>query len=501
LDFSEKNSVITKSEKISDDLTVDIKDNNTVNVTYGKAYLIEQLTLNNKHTLSTVLQKDETNAWVAMNCIHPSKEKIQKQFQEFPKVNTSSHLANTPLYIIIVVYSMLLGYIIREMAIYKRPIILESSDWNIILLVTVIIIIVEFFIMYYIRTQKIHASKFQMHREPGTETYFMYIEGQQKTIIATVYQGRFYNDDMPNKELFGFSAGEIEGGLKHNGKFYVDLIKSAKSELWELEDELAHKYVNLEEKKIEATTNQVVALSFGTKTDSEIEQSKKTDTIIAAKIEEIEAEFLEIESKLLPRIEELRTYINEMTTKYNKELEKILDEKLDEKRKEEILHADETINVLKNKIAKAKLTEIRLNRNVQGLYDENATASDQFNERVYDSLSNKMKMHREIIDNTYSNGNGKTYYGDEHESGISSRDLLTIAKPFVWVISVVGVLFAFIWGIREIATAISHLNPWTIGTVFIAFFLSWVIVGGLITKIISKWQKWSNNADTTVLER
>ena len=207
----EPTTLLATAEKIADDLRVKVKDTTGILFrTGGKAWVVEQLELNDQEMMSTVIQQTTSKCWVSFEVVHQKDVQLSKIFVEELRAKHDIRLMLLPTVLISVLLFIVEVLVLWKTLVKKEVIILTRHDWWIIAIGTVAIIGWFAFIFYKIRNQRLQLAYFEINAKyTSVKVYVFYFKAKTKrgteivfkyTLTVQCFRGKYFHPDNPRKK-------------------------------------------------------------------------------------------------------------------------------------------------------------------------------------------------------------------------------------------------------------------------------------------------------------
>lgn len=493
---------IKKAELLSNELKCDIRVNAPDNRTNGKAFLIDTLPLTSEKTQYTVLQKDSKDSWVAMETTLNSNEGLTRQWRKKKKAAENTQYGQIPTYIMLVMTIIALIYFMW-ITISQKLIIFDGKDITLVIMGFMLFLVIEGLIFYYIHVQTIDVISFQSYVFPKMETYTIHFEGEIRSINALLYRGRFVDfSGNTNKYIFGYNASEIQGGLKDtDGNFFIDKIRLEVTERDSKQNQLEAMYIEIE--KVNAKIN-TLRYSKNTRLDtnktkdilSDDDIKSDEDTLIKDLTDqhtELLNEYESVEKNYVSEIENHNKETKKLEDAFAKKISKIIGEQIDERKKVEIVNADETISKLKNELARSKIQMLGYANSYNGVVDDYSDMAENVNDRVNLGLAHDHHDSRTMLQEQSTSGNG--VMNEEGNKIDWNRLIQTLIPYLVFTIIFIVLINSF----SKIIESLSLLDSWAIVGVLFGSILLIIVLVMIVSRLSNKGKRYSRDADSSYL--
>lgn len=410
-------AMLDNAAVVSSNLKVKVFRNRYHTTTKGKAYLAEQIQINEDYVESTVLQQNIEDDWIAFRVVHPSNESVSKQFTKLKSHRENFHLAQAPLYVAFVMLGILYGILIKVTVFDQRPLIIEQSMWFDIGLITIIFLLTEIFIIYVIYTLFMDFSYFRTTRSLKSEAFILRYEDKPQNITATVFHGQFFviDEDSDLSKVFGPAAGDWEDTLvTEQGLPYSDVITQLQADKYELMYTLRDKFRITIHLKRKITTHSFD--EFEGLTEEQRSEQKENLEKLKTEYQEKQEEYESLEREINPQIEEIDKTIAKLEEDYYAEIAKLAGEHVEKQHIDQIANSESIITQLKFENANLKIKNMRLSKTVAGQFDESMEAGLDFEERALHKAVFDFTQREKIkydIENRLQNGHTIPNYASE----------------------------------------------------------------------------------------
>ena len=512
-------TLLPTARKISDDLRVKVKGVGMLFETHKKAWLIEQVELNEQKLLSTIIQQTTSGAWVAFDVPHNKDMEIQKSFVEQTKASRDLKIMMYPMYFLMGILMAVMIILLKKTLIDKEIIILTKQDWQVIIWIGVAIIGWFCLLFLYIIRKKLHEAYFQslgseFVSERTLDFYFNIKNplGQMKSMRYSLtlqcFKGKYYHPDLP--EVIHFKEDRVDldtlEHIRHELKLADDHLRTIREKEMEIYEEIS--ILRSEERELKQSLTREETDSMKKAIENLNQPESQTTTKVTIKLSENEKILEQKDSQL----KEIQSQLATEEQKYSKEKEKLqtqfyeiikdvysLNEKeLKTNKLEEIIYGHQLSERLRSKIADKNNVIITLNETIAGIYNTLMQLEDSFDQRVAEESARRTNTHYEyqIVSDPTQNA---VIYGEDSTGGITrqgqKRDKSSLwVNSIVTLITTLGIIGAVIFGIIKMVEALQGIHPFLIVLIILAMAL--VLV--LINKALSRAMKYARDDDTSM---
>lgn len=511
-------TLLPTARKISDDLRVKVKEVGILFETHKKAWLIEQVELNEQKLLSTIIQQTTSGAWVSFDVPHDKDVEIQKVFVEQTKASRDLKIMMYPMYFLMGILLTVMIILLKKTLIDKEIIILTKQDWQVIIWIGVAIIGWFCFMFLYIIRKKIHESYFQsvgseFVSERTLDFYFKVKNhlGQVKvmrySLTLQCFKGKYYHPDLP--EVVHFKEDRIDldtlENIRHELKLADDHLRTIKEQEMELHEEIS--VLRSEERELKQALTREETASMKQAIENLDHPESATTSEVTVKLSENEKILEQKDEKL----REIQSQLAKEEKEYSKEKEKLqkeffeivkdvysLNEKdLKNNKLEEIIYGHQLSEKLRSKIADKNNVIITLNETIAGIYNTLMQLEDSFDQRVAEESARRTNTHYEY--QIVSDPNQSAVIYGEGTGGVTrqgqkkDRSSLWI-NSIITLITTLGIIGAVIYGIIKLVETMKGVHPFLIVLIILAMAL--VLV--LINKALSRAMKYARDDDTSM---
>ncbi|MHA1407169.1 MAG: hypothetical protein ACTSSG_07285 [Candidatus Heimdallarchaeaceae archaeon] len=488
-------TLLPTAQLVSNDLRVKVKDIGILFETHKKAWLVEQIELNENKLLSTILQQTTSGAWVAFEVVHDKDVEINKTFVEISRASKDLKIMMYPAYFLICILAFIEILLIKKTLFEKEVIILTKHDWQNILWITIAVIGWFALLFYYVQKQKLHEAYFQSVgleyvSERTLDFYFLRKNRTLRyTIVLQCYRGYYYHPDLPKHELFRENRVDKETleNIKHQLKLANDAIRVIQQKELELHEEI--ETLQNEQRELQMMfllqTEQDEVINDKLKENKQILETKKQA------LDELKKRII-IEQK---EYEEKKVKLQKEFFDIIKDVYSLDEKKVSEQKLQEIIYAHQLSEKLRAKIADLRNINITTHETLAGLYDTMAQMQESFNQRVAEESARRTNTHYEYAiiaenDEIVPRTETKT----PKRSGDLGEKLLNVLLQMLIYAAIIGGL---IWGIITIIKQIATLNP-IVATLII---VSMAIVLIVAYKMTNRFIKFATDTDQTIMYR
>ena len=516
-------TLLPTARKISDDLRVKVKAVGMLFETHKKAWLIEQVELNEQKLLSTIIQQTTTGAWVAFDVPHNKDMEIQKSFVEQTKASRDLKIMMYPMYFLMGILIVIMIMLLKKTLIDKEIIILTKQDWQVIVWIGVAVIGWFCLLFLYIIKRKLHEAYFQsvgseFVSERTLDFYFIIknplgkMKSMRYSLTLQCFKGKYYHPDLP--EVIHFKEDRVDINtlehIRHDLKLADDHLRTIREKEMELYEEIS--ILRSEERELQQALTREETASMkeaiegfdhpesSTKTEITIKLSE-SETIIGqkdSKLKEIQKFLIKEEQEFSTKKEKLQKEFYEII----KDVYSLDEEELKNNKLEEIIYGHQLSEKLRSKVADKNNVIITLNETIAGIYNVLMQLEDSFDQRVAEESARRTNTHYEY--QIVSDPTKDTIIYDDATGGGSGGGVIHHRQrkdqSNVWVNAVVtlvttlGIVGAVVFGIIKMVEALKGIHPFLIVLIILAMAL--VLV--LINKALSRAMRYARDDDTSM---
>jgi len=484
-------TLLPTAQLVSKDLRVKVKDVGILFETHKKAWLIEQIELNEEKVLSTILQQTTSGAWVAFEVIHDKDVEIQKTFVELNRASRDISIMMYPAYFLIGILAFIEILLIKKTLFEKEVIILTKHDWQNILWITIAIAGWFALLFYYVQRQKLHEAYFQSVgleyvSERTLDFYFIAKTAfkNKKTLRYTVtlqcYRGYYYHPDLPSKTFFQEDRVDLNTleQIKHDLKLANDAIRIIQQKELELNEEI--ETLQQEQRELQ--------LMFLQRADSDehitekLEENKKILDEKKAALDQLKKRIAQQQKEFAERQQKLQREFYEII----KDVFSLDEKKITEEKIQEIIYSNQLAEQLRSKNADLRNIAISQSETIAGLYDTLAQMQESFNQRVAEESARRTNTRYEyqiVADPTQDvTLSGNVQQTPRRRSSGATDNLLNV---LISLIVYGGIIGGITWAIITIITKVATLNPIVAVLIILGMALALTVAYKLTNRFIS----------------